>query len=325
VGRWQSVHSSSGFGKQHRQILFTATMQYWQQADYDGVIRCCNVLIELNLHLRIIYAMRGLARCNKGNYEAALADLNRAVELSKNDPSTLSMTLVNRAHCHRQQGSADAAIEDCRKAIEMANRFSLRSGPVQQVLAYAHMNRALAHSSKGTHMEAMADAEVAVNLGKLLGRDVQSFAHADRGSVFGAQSDLTSAQTEFDAALKLAGSQPYPKAWAYWRRSLFLAAQGDRDGAIRDCTAAVEVCPQLVDPYRTRGDQYKAIGDMQQANADYQKVDKLRSDPTHPLDPAKLSQMQPHRRMQWLDLAIVAMFIVVVLLVILLLVFPQPR
>lgn len=315
-----------GFGQVKQIAMYQALVRHVQNGDYNNVIRYATVLIDARFALHVVYAFRGLARCNKGNYDSALIDLNQAIEASEKDLFALAMSLVNRGHCYRQQGNPDAAIQDCSRAIEVATQHVTGVDGQHQLLAYAYMNRGMAYSTKGDHRQALADCDNALLYAKTAKRDTQSFVYADRGSVIGAQGDPNAALADFDKALQLAGSQPYPKAWAYWRRGLMRAAQGDRDGAISDYSAAIAACPQLVDPYHARAEQFSAIGERERANTDQQKVIELRGDPPYVVDPDELyNEMVEAGKRRPINMAVAAFTIGLIVLVVLLALASQLR
>ncbi len=61
------------------------------------------------------------SRSEKGQYELALADLNRAIEL---DPS-LTVAYLNRGFVHKEKGQYVLAITDFNKVIELSSSSSL--------------------------------------------------------------------------------------------------------------------------------------------------------------------------------------------------------
>jgi tetratricopeptide (TPR) repeat protein len=62
------------------------------------------------------YNSRGIAYAEKGQYDQAIYDFNRAVELNPND----SKAYNNRGRVYRLKGQYDQAISDFNKAIEMS-------------------------------------------------------------------------------------------------------------------------------------------------------------------------------------------------------------
>ncbi|MDT9186184.1 tetratricopeptide repeat protein, partial [Limnospira sp. PMC 289.06] len=61
------------------------------------------------------YNNRGFAHRSQGNYKAAIADYNRAIEINPNYHNAYN----NRGFAHRSQGNYKAAIADYNRAIEI--------------------------------------------------------------------------------------------------------------------------------------------------------------------------------------------------------------
>jgi tetratricopeptide (TPR) repeat protein len=303
--------SVSELKRQPKVVLYRASIRCMQSGDYDNAIRYCSALIDVGFSPATSYMNRGLARCNKGNYQAAIIDLDEVIQVSGSNQAIRALAFSNRGHCQRQQGNIEAAIADCTNAIELASHWFPGHHSIQ---AFARMNRGLAYSTRGAHDQALEDCERALALASGLPRHVQSFALADRGSVLGMMGDSERALADFEAALALADNLPYPKAWAYGRRGLVHSARGATEDAIRDLTLAIEAAPQLVDPYQARGNQYTAKGDTQRAAADYQKVEALRADPSGPVDHEELIRLARAVNNRQLFNISVALFFIVILM-----------
>ena len=64
----------------------------------------------------------------------------------------------------------------------------------------------------------------------------------------------------------------------FFNRAAGKYGKGDLDGAIADCTRAIELNPKYAHAYYNRGITKKAEGDLEGANADLDSADKLRGD-----------------------------------------------
>src|SRR6266508_3807945 len=117
------------------------------KGDLDGAIADFTSAIELDSNLAIAYKNRGEARqakgdaigaeadlksaekielvnhgfekAKKGNLDGALADFNRAIELSPNN----AVAYYNRAHAKRLKKDAAGALADCTRALELDPKF----------------------------------------------------------------------------------------------------------------------------------------------------------------------------------------------------------
>ncbi len=167
------------------------------------------------------YNSRGIAWYHKGDYDKAIADFTKAIELKPDDAEAFN----NRGNAWRGKGENDKAIVDFTKAIELKPRF-----------AAAFYNRGNAWAHKGDYDKAIADYTKAIELNpKLVG------AHINRGIAWAYKGDHARAIADLTKAIEL--NPRY--AGAYYNRGLAKAGKGDFDGAIADLTKAVELAPRF--------------------------------------------------------------------------------
>jgi tetratricopeptide (TPR) repeat protein len=167
------------------------------------------------------YYNRAHAKSDKGDYDGAIADLNRAIEL---DPKYAS-AYNNRGLAKQGKGDLDGAIADWTRAIELNPK-----------LVPAYYNRAHAKSDKGDYDGAIADFNRAIELNPKLGD-----AYYDRGVDKQAKGDLDGAIADWTRAIKLD-----PKyVPAYYNRGVAKQEKGDLNGARADYNRAVELDPNM--------------------------------------------------------------------------------
>lgn len=274
---------------------------------YDSVIIYSSVLIERNAFVEVAYLHRIIARSYRGNYEGALADMEHFIQNPQTNLRTLATVYTNRGHCQRQVGHYNASIADCSHAIEIAAKTKPEYG---FALALATMNRGLTYSAMKDHEMALKDAEEALELAGQLPPEIQSFACADYGAVLGAMDDMGTAKQQFEQALEIAGKQVYPRAWAFCRRAFVYLAQGNYAEAIRDFSAAIEIAPQLGEPYHGRALAYTKSGQSDLAKMDYQTEEELARDPVGELSAEELAQLKNTRNIG----LIVSLLVVIIVL-----------
>jgi tetratricopeptide (TPR) repeat protein len=130
-----------------------------------------------------IYYERGEARAEKGDYEGAIADLSKAIEV---DPKQ-ARAYAERGWARRQMGDYDGAIADYNRAIELA----------PQVSSAYYDNRGLARLKKGDYGGAIADFTKVIELdpkhaSAYVGRGTSRFYMGDhRGAIEDWQKAIT--------------------------------------------------------------------------------------------------------------------------------------
>ena len=228
------------------------------------------------------YCNRGLARVLQGQYDQGLADLNKALELTPNDP----LALYLRGFAHFKQGRTDAAKADYEKALRLNPELGEREGKGQTELdtyplilqgkapalagpagpspeGAAHKKQALAAAQKGDYDTALAEFTKALQADP---KDTEVY--NNRGSIYTFKGRYDLALADFTKALEL--NPRYARA--YYNRALAYYYQGNYDRAIADLTKAIELNPKDPEAYNNRGLAYdqkknydKAIDDFNMA------------------------------------------------------------
>ncbi len=83
--------------------------------DFDGALADFTKAIELNPNMFLYFLARGVARESKNDYTGALADFDRLVELNPTDADSFA----NRGECLQMQGHYPEALADYTQAIQM--------------------------------------------------------------------------------------------------------------------------------------------------------------------------------------------------------------
>jgi tetratricopeptide (TPR) repeat protein len=125
-----------------------------QWADLDRSIRGCTQIInrgkrESRKDIAIAHYNRGTAYDNKGQYDRAIADYDKASQLNPRDADVY----LNRGNAYANKGQYDRAIADYDKAIELNPRD-----------ADAYNNRGLAYYKKGDRDKAITDYRKALQI-----------------------------------------------------------------------------------------------------------------------------------------------------------------
>ncbi len=122
---------------------------YNKNGEYQKAIASLNKAIELDPGLAVAYSNRGWAYIELGGYDQAVADCTRAIELDPN----LALAYSNRGRAFVELGQYEKAVADCNKAIELDPN-----------LALAYSNRGRAYIELGQYEQAIADFDKAMAL-----------------------------------------------------------------------------------------------------------------------------------------------------------------
>ena len=237
--------------------LFTVGMARYSADDWDGaIVRFTAALSQTAedvpaLSKGVVYFYRGLAYSAKGNYDLAIQDYNKALELDPNDVKAYN----NRGFVHGRQCNYDLAIQDYNKALELDPKS-----------AVVYTNHGIAYSYKGDYDRAIQDYNKALELDPK-----DAVAYNNRGIAYSDKGNYDLAIQDYNKALELD-----PKlAAAYTNRGLAYERKGNADLAIQDYTKALELDPKLAIAYYNRGVVYSMQGNSDLAIKDYTKALEL--------------------------------------------------
>jgi len=153
------------------------------EGDWDGAIADYSKAIELKPTDDINYFKRGVAKGHKGDFDGAIADFTKAIELKPQD----AINYFKRSVAKENKRDLDGAIADCTKAIELNPTFAI-----------AYSNRGNAKDKKGDSDGAIADYTKAIEL-----KPKFADAYTNRGNVKKAKGDQAGADTDFAQAAKI--------------------------------------------------------------------------------------------------------------------------
>src|ERR1022692_404706 len=203
--------------------------------------------------LALAYEGRGECHWAAREYDLALADFSRAIELSPEN----SQTLARRGLTYMSLADFEAAEADLTRALGLESS----SAP-------ALVCRALAHHMMGRYSYAIDDFTQVINLAPGCDRFV-----AGRGLSLHAMGCHDEAISNYTSAIRLIPDF----AWALAGRGVSYHAKGSYDQAIDDYTAALAIDPDLAWAFVGRGLSYHARGSCEQAAEDYSSAIALSS------------------------------------------------
>ena len=203
------------------------------------------------------YAGRGNVKHSLGQDEAAVADLDRAIELDPNSP----YAYAGRGNVKHSLGQDEAAVADLDRAIELA--------PNSPYNAYAYAVRGNVKHSLGQDEAAVADLDRAIELAP--NSPYNAYAYAGRGHVKWHLGQDEAAVADSDRAIELDPNSPY----AYAGRGNVKHSLGQDEAAVADLDRAIELAPNS--PYNAyayagRGHVKHSLGRINEAREDHQKA-----------------------------------------------------
>ena len=229
-----------------------------RSGDYQGAIADYSRAIELNPKYAIAYKDRASAKGLAGDDEGALADCNEAIELNPR----YALAYANRGGAKGEKGDLDGAEADCNRALELDPNCAL-----------AYDNRGTIKSRKDDLDGAIADYDQAIKLSPK-----NAFTYNNRGAAKESKGEYYDAVVDFNEAIQLD-----PKfAIAYVNRAGAKMRKGNYDDAVADCNRAIELDPKKAAAYLRRGWIKTLENDFGGAALDYNQAIGL---------PSKLSSL----------------------------------
>ena len=192
----------------------------------------------------IFYNNRGIDYGEKGEYDLAIKDFTKAIELK----SDYALSYNNRGAVYRSKGEYDQAIEDCNKAIQLKPDY-----------AEPYSNRGSAYRNKGETDRAIKDYDRAIQL-------KQDFieAYYNRGLAYHEKGDFDRAIENYNKAIDLNPKLFHP----YYNRGNVYFQKGDFVKAIEDYSKAIELNSELSEAYNNRGEAWLHLKEWDKARSD---------------------------------------------------------
>jgi len=201
------------------------------------------------------YFDRGAKRFDNGNFDGAIADFDKAIELDPN----FTKAYIHRAVARKYKGDFDGSITDCNKAIKIKSNSDL-----------PYLNRGVARYKKGNFDGAIADYNKTIEINPDC-----ALAYNNRGLARAQKGDISAAILDWTRAIEL-----NPRlATAFFNRAKARADKGNFDGSIPDYTKGIKINPKYAEGYFGRGNTYHNWGKLERAIEDYNRAIEI--DPTY--------------------------------------------
>jgi tetratricopeptide (TPR) repeat protein len=141
-------------------LAYNRGLAYNKQGEYDRAIAELNRAIALKPNYAEAYCERGIAYSEKGDYGQAMLDYDRSIELNPDS----AITYYDRGIVHAHLGKDDMAISDYTRAIELRPNSD------------TYLERGDVFSKKCDYDQAIADYSMAIKLNPKAG-----IAYSNRG------------------------------------------------------------------------------------------------------------------------------------------------
>jgi tetratricopeptide (TPR) repeat protein len=211
--------------------------------------------------------------------------LHQAIRLTQELSTDLANTYYNRGLAHAELQNYQVAIEDFTRAIQI-NKISRSNQKVNKVNidpdAEIYYNRALALLELGDKQAAIRDLTQVID-NSIPSADayyLRGHARSDLGDQKGAREDYDKATRLYlrereleniNKAIQLSPNQ----ACAYYFRGDVRNSLGDKQGAIADYTKSIQIEPDIADFYYARSSVYSELKNKQGVIADYTQIIRL--------------------------------------------------
>lgn len=199
------------------------------------------------------YYESGNVHFEKGEYDDAIADCNKAIEI---DPG-ISYAYHLRGNAYLSTGGYDQAIEDCNKALGL------------NPMAETFYTRGIAYVRKREYERAIADYSKAVEM-----NSKYVDAYNNRGLTYVWMTEYDLAIADCNKALEI--NPMYLQA--YNNRGLAYTGKGEYDRAIKDYNKALEIDPMHYPAYGNRGGAYMGKGEYDLAIEEFKKALDIKPD-----------------------------------------------
>ncbi|GAB61050.1 MAG: tetratricopeptide repeat protein [Candidatus Jettenia sp.] len=232
-----------------------------------------------------IYLNRSIIQKEQGNIENALKDVNRAIELHKND----AVAYCNRGVIYEKTGNVEHAIYDYNKSIDLNpdyapayyNRGSLYASMEKlekAIIDYSMAvsldpNSILSYYNRGIAFKMVGRVDLSIeDLSKVISLDhTFAVAYAHRGLAYAESGESEKAMADFNKALEIDPNH----AETYMKRGILHADLQHFDDAIKDLTTFIQCVPNNAFAYYIRAKAYRGKGEIEKSMADYDRVIEL--------------------------------------------------
>lgn len=202
--------------------------------EVNSVIEDYSNVIDLNPRHAEAYKRRGDLYLSQGQYELALVDFNRAIELESENESENAMTYYRRGCVYIQREDNELALADFNKAIEL--------NPTDVMFYFAC---SFVYTNEGEYERAILACNKMIEL-----EPENAMLYAQRGRIYIQKEENELGLADFNKAIELNSTN----AEDYNIRGLIYSEQNQYELAIQDFNKAIELNPDHTDAHYNRAE-----------------------------------------------------------------------
>jgi len=207
-------------------IVLTLAVLSWFQASYwHDSISLAEHSIKVVRNNYVAYYNLANAYYEKGEYDLAIFNFSRAVEINP----LFYDAYYNRANAYRHRGQLDLAISDFDKAIE-----------INPMYAEAYYNRAIVYKNLGQLDRAISDYSKTIEI-----TPADADAYNNRGNVYRSKGEYDLAVADYDKAIEI-----NPQCFLAWfNKAGVYESMGRKTEAVELYKTFVKYAPPVYTPY----------------------------------------------------------------------------
>ena len=248
------------------------------RGQYAAAIVDFDMAIQLKPDYVDAYFNRGTAKSDIGQYSAAISDFDTVIQLRPDDYQAYH----NRGEAKSEQGQYFAAISDYEMAIQIKPDYAL-----------AYLARGVVRAKLDQHIEAISDFDMAIQL-----KPDFALAYYNRGAAYVYLDRTSESNNDFQTALRLAeeagdkklkdeieercqyleGRAVRNEALAYYKQGCTMSELGEHAAAIVNFDMAIQLKPDYAEAYYGRGNAKGNLDQHIAAITDYDMAIQLKFD-----------------------------------------------
>ncbi len=228
--------------------------------DYQGAISDLNKSIEIDDNNVYAFNIRGGSKLSLDDYQGALSDFTKAIEIS--DDSYYA-PYANRGRVKVNLDNTEGAIDDLNKAIQINPTYDLLYEVRARIRYISTLT--IPPSLRLTKLlkKVVDDYDVAISINAQ-----NSNAYAGRGNAKKSLGDHEGAIADYTKAIELDSQSAY----TYLNRGRLNSKLGDYQGALDDLNKAIDINPKDEYAYQQRGEIYMELEQYNSAIKDFSQI-----------------------------------------------------